>query len=60
MSFRPSRLPTVHRVAYAAARRGALPAEELPAALAEQLVAELVGQGWSDPEIAAHTRWTPA
>ncbi|RJQ68099.1 hypothetical protein D5S17_32880 [Pseudonocardiaceae bacterium YIM PH 21723] len=43
---------------YNACRQGVEPAEILPPLLRQQLVQELHGAGWTDAEIAAHTRLT--
>ncbi|WP_156365201.1 hypothetical protein [Sciscionella sediminilitoris] len=54
--------PDVHaerrRWAYAEAMRGALPAEALDRKDGERLLAELWHAGWTDTEIAVHTKWS--
>lgn len=46
------------RALYRACVAGTVPAEALPTRLRERLVDELVRHGWTDIEIAAHTRMT--
>lgn len=43
---------------YLACLYGQLPAEVLPTHLRARLLARLHGEGWTDVEIAAHTRMT--
>jgi hypothetical protein len=43
---------------YNAALSGTLPAEALDGAWRGLLIAELVGAGWTDEQIAVHTLWT--
>jgi hypothetical protein len=43
---------------YQACLAGRLPAEELPTYLRARLVARLHSQGWTDLEVAVHTRMT--
>ncbi len=43
---------------YAAARHGWTPAEALSPTDQARLMRELWGDGWTDVQIAIHTRWT--
>ena len=56
--MKPSIRPLTDRAAYRACVAGEQPAEVLDATGRERLVAELHDYGWSDAEIAAHTRMT--
>ncbi len=49
------RRPSTHSLTWRSCLAGRLPAEALPSAEREELVARLWQQGWSDVEIAAHT-----
>lgn len=53
---RPDTAPINHAALYAACRRGDLPAEVLTTRQRERLVCDLWGLGWTDVEIATHTR----
>lgn len=53
-----NRAPFTRPVSYAAARRGVLAAERLPIDGQERLVRELVGEAWTDVQIAVHTSWS--
>lgn len=52
----PTTRPVTGRAAYRACLAGERPAEALEPSMRERLVAELHHRGWSDSEIAAHTR----
>lgn len=54
----PDTSPVRRRALYRACVAGQAPAEALPADLRARLVAELVHHGWTDVQIAAHTRMT--
>lgn len=53
---RPGTAPRALRKLFDQCRGGVLPAEILPAYARDWLVHELHGMGWSDVEIATHTR----
>ncbi|WP_027947189.1 hypothetical protein [Amycolatopsis taiwanensis] len=54
----PGGRPITAQELYNACWRGELPAEVLRAADRERLVEDLWDQGWTDVEIATHTRMT--
>ncbi|WP_344677353.1 hypothetical protein [Saccharopolyspora taberi] len=56
--MRPDTRPITNRIAYRACVQGEQPAEILAPADRERLVYELHHHGWTDIEIAAHTRMT--
>lgn len=56
MTPRPARPVRGHQLAEALAGRE--PAEALPPRERRQLVAQLVAAGWTDADMAAHTRWS--
>lgn len=58
IEVRPDTRPIANRIAYRACIKGERPAEILAPADRERLVYELHRQGWTDMEIAAHTRMT--
>lgn len=51
-------MPSTWRHHYRAALVGELPAEALPTHVRAHLIANLHRHGWTDTEIAAHTRQT--
>jgi hypothetical protein len=55
---KPDTQPLHYQRVWAAVWRGELPAEVLPTKDKERLVAELWAAGWSDLEIACHTKWS--
>lgn len=55
---RPDTAPIARAHLLAACRRGDLPAEALPTEDRERLLQQLWRAGWTDVEIAAHTRLT--
>lgn len=55
--WRP-RSPTTNTHRYNAAYAGEIPGEVLSLKDSDRLVAELHDLGWSDVEIATHTRWS--
>jgi hypothetical protein len=50
--------PVVNGYRYLAVLEGREPAEVLRPAERDRLMRRLVGEGWTDIEIAAHTKWS--